>query len=353
MDTITAATIEETMKTGRIVEARTLLTLHESALSTEEWQALNLELEQQQAKAETMIAQAEALEISGKTEEAKALYESVLLFAVDFPDTHEQIKRLNEALLLTKAVKRRSQRIRETSSTPKQGAAGKRLLPLLGAGVAAGLAAAIFFLILAKPQPQPTPPPEKTSPEVQVPIATQQPVAAPATPAPTVTTQSQEVKPADPPAQEKISSETLVPVVAQQPVAAPEAPAPPTSSPPEKVQDAKPAQAPPVQTSPPENIAAVEPEPSLPANNHRKRTDTYTVQSGDSLSLIAERQLCQEDSWRKIHQLNREQITDPRKLQPGMVLRLNGIENHCPATDRPVLKSQADQKDGSEKNSTH
>ena len=138
------------MKTGRIVEARTLLTLHESALSTEEWQALNLELEQQQAKAETMIAQAEALEISGKTEEAKALYESVLLFAVDFPDTHEQIKRLNEALLLTKAVKRRSQRIRETSSTPKQGAAGKRLLPLLGAGVAAGLAVALLLPDLGK-----------------------------------------------------------------------------------------------------------------------------------------------------------------------------------------------------------
>ncbi len=351
MDTITAATIEKTMKTGRIVEARTLLTLHESALSTEEWQALNRELEQQQAKAETMIAQAEALEISGKTEEAKALYESVLLFAVDFPDTHEQIKRLNEALLLTKAVKRRSQRIRETSSTPKQGTAGKRLLPLLGAGAAAGLAAAIFFLILAKPQP--TPSPEKTSPEVQVPRASQQPVAAPVTPAPAVTSKPQEVKPADPPAQEKISSETLVPVVAQQSVAAPEAPAPPTSSPPEKYQDVKPTLVPPVQTSPPETIAAVEPEPSLPANNHRKRTDTYTVQSGDSLSLIAERQFCREDSWRKIHQLNREQITDPRKLQPGMVLRLSGIENHCPATDQPVLKSQANQKDGSEKNSTH
>jgi nucleoid-associated protein YgaU len=287
----------------------------------------------------------------GKTEEAKALYESVLLFAVDFPDTHEQIKRLNEALLLTKAVKRRSQRIRETSSTPKQGAAGKRLLPLLGAGVTAGLAAAIFFLILAKPQP--TPAPEKTSPEVQVPRASKQPVAAPVTPAPTVTSKPQEVKPADPQAQEKISSETLVPVVAQQSVAAPEAPAPPTSLPPEKYQDVKPAQAPPVQTSPPETIAAVELEPSLPANHHRKRTDTYTVQSGDSLSLIAERQLCREDSWRKIHQLNREQITDPRKLQPGMVLRLSGIENHCLAADLPILKSQADQKDGSEKNSTH
>jgi nucleoid-associated protein YgaU len=311
LDTITAATIEETIRNGRIVEARTLLTLHESALSPEEWQALNLELEQQQVKAETMIAQAEALEISGKTEEAKALYESVLLFAVDFPDTHEQIKRLNEALLLTKAVQRRNRRIRETSSTPKQGAAGKRLLPLLGAGVAAGLAVALLFLILAKPQPPPTPPPEKTSPEVQVPIATQQPIAAP------------------------------------------EKQAPPTSSPPEKVQDAKPAGAPPVQTSPTENMAAVEPEPSLPANNRRKRTDTYTVQSGDSLSLIAERQFCHEVSWRKIHQLNREQITDPQKLQPGMVLRLSGIENRCPVTDQPVLKSQDNQKDGSEKNSTH
>jgi len=350
LDTITAATIEKTIRNGRIVEAGTLLTLHESALSTEECQALNLELEQQQAKAETMIAQAEALEISGKTEEAKALYESVLLFAVDFPDTHEQIKRLNEALLLTKAVKRRSQRIREISSTPRQGTAGKRLLPLLGAGAAAGLAAAIFFLILAKPQP--TPSPEKT-PDVQVPRASQQAVAAPATPTSTVTTQSQEVKPADPPAQEKISPETLVPVAAQKTVTPSEAPALPTSSPPEKVQDAKPALAHPVQTSPPENIAPVEPESSLPANNGRKRTDTYTVQSGDSLSLIAERLLCQEESWRKIHQLNREQITDPRKLQPGMVLRLNGIENRCPVTDRSVLKSQADQKDGSEKNSTH
>ncbi|WP_319586685.1 LysM peptidoglycan-binding domain-containing protein [uncultured Desulfobulbus sp.] len=350
MDTITAATIEETMKTGRIVEARTLLTLHESALSTEECQALNRELEQQQAKAETMIAQAEALEISGKTEEAKALYESVLLLAVDFPDIHEQIKRLDEALLLTKAVKRRNQRIRETPSTPKQGTAGKRLLPLLGAGVAAGLAAAIIFLILAKPQP--TLSPEKTSSEVQVPRASQQPVFAPATPAAMVTEKSQEVKTADPPVQEKILPETLVPVAAQKTVAASEAPAPPTFSPPEKVQNAKPVQAHPVQSSPPENIMAAEQEPSLPANNHRNRIDTYTVQSGDSLSLIAERQLCQEDLWRKIHQLNREQVTDPRKLQPGMVLRLNGIENRCPVTDQPVLKSQTGQKEGSEKNST-
>ena len=164
MDTIPAATIQDMIKAGRIVEARTLLTVQESALSTEELRAFTLELEQRQAEAEAAISQAERLEISGKTEEAKALYESVLLFAVDYPGIQEHVKRMDEALLLTKAIKHRSRRIRESSSVPKKRTAGKRLLTLLGTGVAGGLTVAILLLLLEKPEPQQIPFSEKTSP---------------------------------------------------------------------------------------------------------------------------------------------------------------------------------------------
>ena len=164
MDTIPAATIQDMIKAGRIVEARTLLTVQESALSTEELRTFTLELEQRQAEAEAAISQAERLEISGKTEEAKALYESVLLFAVDYPGIQEHVKRMDEALLLTKAIKHRSRRIRESSPVPKKRTAGKRLLTLLGTGLAGGLTVAILLLLLEKPEPQQIPFSGKTSP---------------------------------------------------------------------------------------------------------------------------------------------------------------------------------------------
>jgi len=95
-------------------------------------------------------------------------------------------------------------------------------------------------------------------------------------------------------------------------------------------QPALPEETKPTQAAP-NHVAAVEPTTPQPADEPHKPSDMYTVQPGDSLSLIATRKFCYEDYWKKIYQLNRDQITDPSKLQIGMVLRLNGIETRCPS----------------------
>lgn len=176
MDTITAATIEETIKAGRIIEAKTLITMHESALDVEERHRFTVEIEERQARAEAAIAQAEALEISGKTEEAKALYASVLEFAADYPGIEEHIKRTNEAVLLAKAVQRRNRRLRETSPKAPPPTAKKPLFPLIGAGLAAGLIIAVLALVLTRPHP--ASPPEK--PAAPAPTVASPPAAPPA-----------------------------------------------------------------------------------------------------------------------------------------------------------------------------
>jgi len=48
----------------------------------------------------------------------------------------------------------------------------------------------------------------------------------------------------------------------------------------------------------------------------------YTVESGDTLSSIAERFLGDADRWRAIFQANRDQIEDPDRIFPGQVLRV-------------------------------
>jgi len=49
---------------------------------------------------------------------------------------------------------------------------------------------------------------------------------------------------------------------------------------------------------------------------------TYTVQSGDSLSKIAREHLGDANAWNRIFDANRDQIKDPDKIQPGQVLRI-------------------------------
>lgn len=52
---------------------------------------------------------------------------------------------------------------------------------------------------------------------------------------------------------------------------------------------------------------------------------TYTVQSGDSLSRIAKRELGDANRWREIYELNREVIGgNPDLIHPGQRLRLPG-----------------------------
>lgn len=49
---------------------------------------------------------------------------------------------------------------------------------------------------------------------------------------------------------------------------------------------------------------------------------TYTVQSGDTLSKIAKQHLGDANAYHKIFEANRDQLDDPDKIQPGQVLKL-------------------------------
>ncbi len=51
---------------------------------------------------------------------------------------------------------------------------------------------------------------------------------------------------------------------------------------------------------------------------------TYVVQKGDSLSRIARNVLGSSDSWRVIYEANRDKISRPNVIRPGMVLTIPG-----------------------------
>jgi nucleoid-associated protein YgaU len=49
---------------------------------------------------------------------------------------------------------------------------------------------------------------------------------------------------------------------------------------------------------------------------------TYTVQAGDTLSKIAKEHLGNANSYMKIFELNKDQLSDPDKIKPGQILKL-------------------------------
>jgi LysM repeat protein len=49
---------------------------------------------------------------------------------------------------------------------------------------------------------------------------------------------------------------------------------------------------------------------------------TYTVQSGDTLSAIAKKFLGSANAYMDIFNANRDQLTDPDKIKPGQVLKI-------------------------------
>ena len=49
---------------------------------------------------------------------------------------------------------------------------------------------------------------------------------------------------------------------------------------------------------------------------------TYTVKSGDTLSKIAKEHLGDANSYMKIFDANKDQLTDPDKIKPGQVLKI-------------------------------
>ena len=59
--------------------------------------------------------------------------------------------------------------------------------------------------------------------------------------------------------------------------------------------------------------------PEAPA---RAAAQTYTVKAGDTLSGIAKEHLGSAGAYMKIFELNKDQLSDPDKIKPGQVLRL-------------------------------
>ncbi|MGY0505644.1 LysM peptidoglycan-binding domain-containing protein [Luteimonas sp. e5] len=49
---------------------------------------------------------------------------------------------------------------------------------------------------------------------------------------------------------------------------------------------------------------------------------SYTVQSGDSLSKIAQQVYGDGNQWQRIFEANRDQIDDPDRIFPGQTLKL-------------------------------
>ena len=299
MEPNSSLTIQATIKAGRIVEARTLLTLQEGTLSEEERSALDQEIDRLHDQANALIVKAEAMENEGRAEEAKTLYEAVLIFAADLPGIQSHVKRIEESLFLTRAVQRRSRRIRESIPPGQRVPPKKQSSPSIGVILVTVTIALILVFFFLKNQ-FPGSKPKKTELDTSVQIASVQPISAPEktlSPEPTATKVEQPVTP------EPVN----LPGV-NEPQAAASVPVQPTDT---STQTAE-----------------------LSPDSEKKQNDEerYTVRRGDSLSLIAERMFCNRDAWIKIHELNRKQITDPNQLHPGMVLELKGIKSQCRST---------------------
>jgi nucleoid-associated protein YgaU len=49
---------------------------------------------------------------------------------------------------------------------------------------------------------------------------------------------------------------------------------------------------------------------------------TYTVVAGDNLSKIAKHFYGNANAWKRIFDANRDQLTDPDRIQPGQMLKI-------------------------------
>jgi LysM repeat protein len=64
------------------------------------------------------------------------------------------------------------------------------------------------------------------------------------------------------------------------------------------------------------------PDPTAPAPAPPESWRTYTVQPGDTLSLIARQVYGQVQSWPIIFEANQDILSDPSRLRPGQVLKI-------------------------------
>lgn len=296
-----AVDIHALIAAGRVVEAGTLLAMHGEELPSDMRQELEQERQRLWQRASTLVNEGEALEQAGWTEEAWSTYQKAAKIACDFPGLQDTLKRMTEAVDLTRAVQHRSKRIRQNATRVVRTAntSRRRASLVLAAVVILGIGAGLWFV---KGPLQPSPPPQQNnSPrpgDSASPAAETTATAVPPTVAPTA-------EPTPPHPLPDTGS------------TAPSHQAPPPSAPPTTVPEAV---APPVATVQP---SAVQPPPTSPTSF------TYTVQTGDTLTLIAERQLCSVEAWSKIYKKNRKLISHANKLTIGTQLDLSGLPNRC------------------------
>ncbi len=300
MSANTAIDIHALITAGRVVEAGTLLAMHGEELPSDMRQELEQERQRLWQRASDLVNEAEALEQAGWTEEAWSTYQKAAKIACDFPGLQDTLKRMTEAVDLTRAVQHRSKRIRQNATRVVRTAnTSRRRSPLvLAAVIILAIGAGLWFV---KGPPKPTLSPQHNS--APVPTETVLPAAEPIAP---IAPPSVEVTPPQPiPSRpEPTTASAVVPlspnpngatIIIQEPVAIP------TATP----------QQPTVQPPPP-------------------ATTLYTVQPGDTLALIAERQLCQAEGWPAIYKKNRKVVSHADKLLIGTQLDLSGLPNRCP-----------------------
>jgi len=73
---------------------------------------------------------------------------------------------------------------------------------------------------------------------------------------------------------------------------------------------------------PNEVVADIKATGAAAASGTSGAAHTYTVKAGDSLSKIAKHELGDANAYMEIFNLNRDQLSDPDKIQPGQVLKL-------------------------------
>jgi nucleoid-associated protein YgaU len=61
-------------------------------------------------------------------------------------------------------------------------------------------------------------------------------------------------------------------------------------------------------------------EPQAETNHEEPRQETYTVESGDTLSAIAERFYGNANDYMRIFEANRNKLDNPDVIQPGQEL---------------------------------
>jgi nucleoid-associated protein YgaU len=96
---------------------------------------------------------------------------------------------------------------------------------------------------------------------------------------------------------------------------------------------------------------------SLPVLN---KDGTYTVQSGDSLGIIAHKLFGNAREWKKIYELNNDELTAPHKLKVGQILRVKDsvpvkktIKPTEPEENRPAVLNIGLEEDPSDDINSH